>query len=510
MKDFFRMLEERIQKKDTLLCIGLDPQSEKITEDIYSGLVSWAEEIMAQTKEYAACFKPNIAFYEAYGPDGLKALEHIVKRLKKDDIPVVIDAKRSDIGNTAKAYAAAIFDRLQADAVTLNPYLGKESIQPFLEYEDKGLFVLCRTSNQGSAVMQEIRVCDAEGIEEYYLRLARRVAGWSSRIGLVAAGNDYHALAAIRRELPDVWLLAPGIGAQGGRIDRAISAGMRADGMGILLNISRGITQTESPRRAAQQAVKEMQQAVREAAEETQRTAKQTEKQMRRAGQKPAAAHTSRENGVPVKKVQRKKQEAALPREKRDLIEELIRAGCFKLGQFTLKSGIASPFYIDMRLIISHPRLLSRVAAAYCSMAKKLEFKRVAGIPFAAVPFATLVALMLDKPLVFPRLEIKQHGTKKPVEGEYKEGERVLLLDDLIATGVSKLQAVGILREQGLKVSDLVVLIERGLTCRDELAQHGITLHSYLHIFDFLTVCLEAGKVAEGEYNDILRFLKAN
>jgi uridine monophosphate synthetase len=486
MKDFFRDLEERVREKDTLLCIGLDPQHKLTQQNSYEGLVSWAEEIIAQTKEYAACFKPNIAFYEAYGPEGLQALGSIVQTLHKDHIPVIIDAKRSDIGNTAGAYASALFGGLGADAVTLNPYLGEESVKPFLEYGDKGFFLLCRTSNPGSALMQEVRVCDERGIEEYYLRVAREAAGWSGRIGLVVAGNDYHALAVIRSELPEVWLLAPGIGAQGGKIDRALAAGMRIDGMGILLNMSRGITLAESPALAAKAAVEEM----------------------RRVSAKPTAARSLGESGGRVKQTRDDKKAAALSREKRDLIGELIGAGCFKLGQFTLKSGITSPFYIDMRLIISHPRLLSRVAAAYCSMAAGLGFDRVAGIPLAAVPFATLAALMLDKPLVFPRLETKKHGTKKPVEGEYKAGEKVLMLDDLIATGVSKLQAVIILKEQGLEVKDLVVLIERGLNCRDELKQHGITLHSYLHIFDFLTVCRETGKVSEKEYQDIMDFLE--
>ncbi len=485
MKSFFQRLADRIESKNTLLCVGLDPQDKLPAEDCYSEFVSWAEKIISQTKEYAACFKPNIAFYEAYGVAGLKALEHIISALIPDEIPVIIDAKRSDIGNTAKAYAAAIFDHLHADAVTLNSYLGEESVQPFLEYKDKGLFILCRTSNPGSAQLQKIKVCDAHGIEEYYLRVARQAAGWSSRIGLVVAGNDYGALAKIRRELPDVWLLAPGIGAQGGRIDRALAAGMRGDGMGILLNISRGITKAASPGLAAEQAVEEI----------------------RQAKKKLAAARSRELNSTQVKELPAKKAGPAFTQGKRSLITELIQAGCFKLGRFTLKSGIISPFYIDMRLIISHPQLMGRVAAAYCSIIKELEFDRLAGIPFAAVAFAAVVSLMLDKPLVFPRLETKQHGTKKPVEGEYKKGEKVLLLDDLIATGVSKLQAVSILQEQGLIVSDLAVLIERGLACKDELKQHGITLHSYLHIFDFLTVCLELGKLTEEEYDEIMSFL---
>jgi uridine monophosphate synthetase len=509
MKDFFRRLEDRVGDKDTLLCVGLDPQNKRKNNNIFQELVDWAGKIVEQTRVYAACYKPNIAFYEAYGPEGLRALEHIVRELIPDEIPVIIDAKRSDIGNTAAAYAASLFDRLKADAVTLNPYLGKESVQPFLEYAGKGLFLLCRTSNPGSDALQEVRVCDRQGFEEYYLRVAREVTGWAGNIGLVVAGNNSGALAAVRKMLPDVWLLAPGIGSQGGSIDRALEAGMRKDGCGILLNISRGITQAASPGRAAHEAVEEMRRVKlhlgsRAPAEgdlgsrapaEGNNDGKKTDS----GGGHTAAGKNN--NG--------KETSADLPASKRELILELIRADCFKLGRFTLKSGAVSPFYIDLRLVISHPELMRRTAAAYCELAAGLKYDRLAGIPFAAVPFAAAVSLMLDAPLIFPRMEAKQHGLKKQIEGKYNAGETALLLDDLVATGVSKLQAVDILRDHGLKVSDLVVLIERGLHCARDLKKHGVTLHSYLQISDFISVCREQGMLPDKEYEKILTFLHA-
>ncbi len=496
MKDFFRRLEARVREKDTLLCVGLDPQNKRKNNNIYKELVDWAGKIVDQTRVYAVCYKPNIAFYEVYGAEGLNALEHIVTEIIPDEIPVIIDAKRSDIGNTAAAYASALFDRLKADAVTLNPYLGKESVEPFLEYGGRGLFLLCRTSNPGADSLQEVRVCDRRGFEKYYLRVAREVIGWAGNIGLVVAGNNEEALAAVRKRFPEVWLLAPGIGAQGGSIDRALEAGMRKDGGGILLNISRGIAQAASPGRAAHEAVEEMRRV-----------------KLRLKNRESAAKRGTKTDSIGGRTVAEKNNDketsADLPAAKRELIFDLIRADCFKLGRFTLKSGIVSPFYIDLRLIISHPELMRRTAAAYCELVSGLKYDRLAGIPFAAVPFAAVVSLMLDAPLIFPRVETKQHGMKKQIEGKYNAGETVLLLDDLVATGVSKLQVIEILRSQGLKVNDLVVLIERGIHCARDLKKHDVTLHSYLHISDFISVCREQGMLPDKEFAEIRAFLHA-
>jgi uridine monophosphate synthetase len=208
-------------------------------------------------------------------------------------------------------------------------------------------------------------------------------------------------------------------------------------------------------------------------------------------------------------KTQAEKENKILVPGKRRLIVDLIKADCFQLGKFTLKSGLTSPFYLDLRLVISHPGLMQQVAGAYCSIIKDLKFDRLAGIPFAAIPFTSIISLMLDKPLIFPRLEVKEHGTKKQIEGRFQSGEQVLLVDDLISTGASKLEAVNILRGNGLKVSELVVLVERGLKCRAELEAQGIRLHAYLHIYDFLDVALELQKLTAEGYDEIIRFLES-
>jgi len=167
--DFFKHLEESIKKKNSLLCIGIDPQGDSLKgENIYERLLEFGKKIIEQTEPYAACFKPNIALYESFGIEGLKALKETIK-IVPEGTPVILDAKRSDIGNTARAYSESVFDYYKADAVTLNPYLGKESFLPFLDYTEKGIFALCRTSNPGSGRIQELKVIGQNGYSDFYI-----------------------------------------------------------------------------------------------------------------------------------------------------------------------------------------------------------------------------------------------------------------------------------------------------------------------------------------------------
>ena len=250
-KTFFSSLKASIKKKNSLLCVGIDPQEGVESSNAYNSLLRFGERIIDQTALYAACFKPNIAFYEAYGAEGVRALKDTIKRVP-EGIPVVLDAKRGDIGNTGKAYAKCIFDYYGANATTLNPYLGREAVHPFLEREDRGVFILCRTSNPGSDIFQDVMTsCDSPKPIPFFLMLAEEVSRWGSNVGLVVAGNLPHALTEVRRLLPDIWILAPGIGAQGGVIEEAVKAGIRRDGRGLLLNVSRGIARADSPADAA-------------------------------------------------------------------------------------------------------------------------------------------------------------------------------------------------------------------------------------------------------------------
>ncbi len=192
---------------------------------------------------------------------------------------------------------------------------------------------------------------------------------------------------------------------------------------------------------------------------------------------------------------------------KKELVRGLLETECFQTGEFKLKSGLISPFYIDLRMVISAPNLLRRVASAFASMLRPVRFDRLAGIPLAGVPIVTAVSILLDKPFVIPRVDRKDHGTGRAIEGFYQKGERIAVLDDLITTGGAKFEAIEVLHNEGLVVEDLVVLIERGKNARGELMGKGVRLHSYLKIEELLDLCEEEGQISTSQRHEIDAFL---
>ena len=233
---FFDRLADRIERGDSVVSVGLDPDPARIPDHLRDAdLPRWAfnRRIIDATHEHAAAFKPNAAFYE--DPDGWRALEETVAYAHGKDVPVVLDAKRADIGNTARQYAE-LLDR--ADAITANPYLGRDSLDPFLSESDAGVFVLCRTSNPGGADLQDLELASGEAV---YERVAALADLWNEHgnVGLVVGATAPEELESIREQVPDLPFLVPGVGAQGGDAEAAVEHGL-ADGVG-LVNSSRGI-----------------------------------------------------------------------------------------------------------------------------------------------------------------------------------------------------------------------------------------------------------------------------
>ncbi len=245
---YFKKLESICQNRKSLLCIGLDPEIPNDSADPATALIEMNAKIIKATAEFAAAFKPNMAFYEAWGSKGVKALEETL-RLIPQGVSIIMDAKRSDIGNTAKAYAKGIFGSLKADAVTLSPYMGRDAVDPFLAYGDKGVFMLARTSNPSAKAFQDRRF---EGsADPVYVDVARESLSWGENVGLVVAGNDYEGLSRVRAAAPDAWFLAPGVGAQGGEAGKALAAGTRKDGYGMLVVVVRAVCGAADPGAAA-------------------------------------------------------------------------------------------------------------------------------------------------------------------------------------------------------------------------------------------------------------------
>ncbi len=233
---FFDRLADRIRAVDSVVSVGLDPHPDRLPADVQDrDLPRWAfnRRIIDATHEHAAAFKPNAAFYE--DPDGWRALRETVAYAHGKDVPVLLDAKRGDIGSTSRQYAR-LLDTV--DAITVNPYLGRDALSPFLDRPDAGVFVLCRTSNPGGADIQNLELASGEPVYERVAALADTWNG-SDNVGLVVGATVPEELERVRGIVPDLPFLVPGVGAQGGDAEAAVEYGL-ADGVG-LVNSTRGI-----------------------------------------------------------------------------------------------------------------------------------------------------------------------------------------------------------------------------------------------------------------------------
>ncbi|MBA01748.1 MAG: orotidine-5'-phosphate decarboxylase [Chloroflexi bacterium] len=220
----------------SFLCVGLDPIPELIPKGV--DVREFLRTVVEVTKDLVCCYKPNIAFFEQFGRDGWDILFSTINAIPSE-IPILLDAKRGDIGHTADAYAKAIFDELQVDAVTLNPYLGFDSLEPFFSREDRYSFVLCRTSNQSAVDLQDLQVDEVK----LYEKVAQLAQSWNTfgNVGLVVGATYPEEAQKVRDICPDQLLLLPGVGAQEGDLELAVQSAVKSDGGGILVNASRGI-----------------------------------------------------------------------------------------------------------------------------------------------------------------------------------------------------------------------------------------------------------------------------
>lgn len=447
--NFWRKLEASIELHDSLLCVGLDPVREAIPAN-YASISDFGKAIVDATHDLVCCYKPNIAFYEALGREGIRALMDTLAYIP-DNIPVILDAKRNDIASTAIAYAKAAFEVIGADAITINPYFGNDGVQPFLDYTEKGVFILCKTSNPSAGEIQDW----SRGGEPLYRHVADLAKSWAGEreIGLVIGATYPEAIADIRIHAPNTWFLIPGIGPQGGELKPILEGGLRADGFGLIINASRSIIYAESPREAAV----------------TLRA------QINTLRDKTLAVMRDRSHNPTVREVE-------LDRLARGLFE----AKCVRFGDFTLHSGAHSPIYVDLRLLVSYPKLLMEVARVYAELLAPLKYDRIAAIPYAALPIGAAVSLYTGAPLIYPRREVKSYGTQKLIEGEYAANERIVLLDDLVTSGASKVAALQPLLAEGLLVKDIIVLVDREQGGTEDLTRQGYTVHAALTLHELV------------------------
>lgn len=262
---FLDQINHLCQKNKTLLCVGLDPDRTKIPKEYLSSqrpLFEFNKTIIDATKDLVCAYKPQIAYYAAQGAEG--ELAETIRYIQKLKIPVILDSKRGDIGETAEMYAQEAFVRYGADAVTVNPYMGGETLEPFLNYDKKGVIVLCKTSNPGSGDLQDLR---ADGTPLYEIVAQKAVSQWNKNknIMLVVGATHVEPLEKIRKIVGDMTLLVPGVGAQGGDLQSVLKVGLTSQKSGLIINSSRailyakgGVNLAESSFLAAQEVVQQM------------------------------------------------------------------------------------------------------------------------------------------------------------------------------------------------------------------------------------------------------------
>ena len=261
METFFTFLEKRVDDCSSLLCVGLDPHISELKEPTAGSALDFCLNLIRETAPYAAAFKPNAAFFEIFGAEGWTVLKQVIDAIHEESnrmgsrIPIILDAKRGDIASTAEAYAQSAFENLGVDCITLNPLLGKDSVDPFINNSEKGVFVLCKTSNAGSMDLQNLLVMPmgSDMPMPLYIYIAQLAQKWNEKnnVGIVVGATHPKIMEMIRAAVPDLWFITPGVGAQGGDLAAALKSGLREDGKGMLIPVSRAISRAENPKLAA-------------------------------------------------------------------------------------------------------------------------------------------------------------------------------------------------------------------------------------------------------------------
>jgi uridine monophosphate synthetase len=473
---FFEKLNEAIARNQSLLIIPLDPNPENIIRYIEENkdsnkwideLWDWLQFLIIQTSDLVCAYKPTLGFYEAFGAVGIKLLSQVLEAVPKH-IPVILDAKHGDL-NTSTIVAQTIFQSWQVDAVTISPYTGQDQVTPFLLYPDKAVFILCRSSNPKAVNLQEYPFSDSP----FYLHLVKEVKTWGTpeQVCLEVGTSDAEILRKIRNIAPERIILARSIWGEGSNLDQILTAGLDCNGEGLLIPTPIEFLSSQQPAQLIQDL-------------------KQEVNQIR---SKIVNSASSCQVWIPNILISQQHPH-------QDLILQLYDIGCLLFGDFVQASGEIFSYYIDLRKIISNPQIFHQVLQAYANILKNLTFDRLAGIPYGSLPTATGLALKLNCPMIFPRKEVKAHGTRRLIEGHFQPGEKVVVIDDILITGNSAIEGAEKLKFSGLEVEDIVVLIDHEKGVKDKLKANGYSAYSVLTITEIADTLYRSSRIDREQF----------
>jgi uridine monophosphate synthetase len=366
-----------------------------------------------------------------------------------------------------------LFEELGADAVTLSPLPGQDIAAPFLLHGDKGVVVTCHSSNPASRVVQHY----PNASKPLYLELVREAQRWGTpeQVLLEIGTSEPEILARVRQAAPSRFVILRSLWAEEQRLEALLRAGLTPAGDGLLLPLPQNLLVGEDIGAQALQL-------------------KQTVNAMRQAQAGPHQPDTCALWLPPPLEAPDDRSEP--PRDNLDaLIVDLFDIGCLLFGDYVQASGAVFNYYIDLRQIISDPNLFHRVLHAYGERMQELLFDRIAGIPYGSLPTATGLSLQLKKPLIYPRKEVKAHGARRLIEGDFNAGDTAVVVDDILITGGSVLEGIAKLEGSGLVVRDVVVFIDHGGTARQRLADAGYRTHAVLELAQITRALRQTGRL---------------
>jgi uridine monophosphate synthetase len=491
---FFVQLTEAIAARQSLLVTGLDPNPEMLqswaqrrgmaNRSFLSQARHWIKAVVEDTSPHVCAIKASLGFYQALGPLGLELLLE-VRDLVPRDLPLIIDAKHGDL-NSSTALAHYLFKDLGVDAVTLSPLAGQDIAAPFLLYADKAVVITCRSSNPAA---KRIQYHPSEA-DPLFLQIVRECQLWGTpdQLLLEVGTSDPAVLGQVRRAAPERVLMLRSIWSEEERLDGLLQAGLNPAADGLLLPLPQNLLVDDD--------------LSDQAAELKAMINRRRERWLAQQPERPAdsCALWLPGNDPDTAQVQVSTAAAPAPGDPlASLILDLFDIGCLLFGEYVQASGAVFNYYVDLRQIISDPNLFHRVLHSYGSLLEQLEFDRIAGIPYGSLPTATGLSLALHKPLIYPRKEVKAHGARRLIEGDFTDGDTVVVVDDILITGGSVLEGISKLESSGLVVRDVVVFIdhggERDRHARERLAAAGYRTHAVLDIARITAVLLAAGRL---------------